>query len=119
MFLSTILNGSINALLFFFAPAFCVLAMLWFWKWKIDRRAERNPLAEKLLRPAGEHLRKQIERIDEDLDVWMSFLMAGPAVLGVILFSTIPNQPHAIWTAGATSVSRHGTRCRFECETTG
>lgn len=51
-----------------------------FWRWSIGRRLERAPVADKLLRPAGESLRLEIEGCSERLGTQLVSAVAFPAV---------------------------------------
>lgn len=51
-----------------FAVPYAVLfGVLYLWGWNINRRNERPPITEKLLRPPGESLRRRLAEMDLDL----------------------------------------------------
>jgi hypothetical protein len=66
-----------------------LLAVVWILRGIRSLRQERPPVSEKLLRPAGESLRREIEKMAEQLNdifVWTFF---GPALTTSMLL--IPN----------------------------
>ncbi len=53
---------------------------------RIDKRGERSPVSEKLLRPAGESLRLKIEELNETLGERLALAIVVPMVtMGVVL----------------------------------
>lgn len=60
--------------------AVCVILAIFFWSWRIRRRGERAPVAEKLLRSAGESLRLKIEQIEESLSIAVFLALGVPTV---------------------------------------
>lgn len=66
--------------------AFCVV---WVWNWRTRKHGGRLPLAEKLLRPAGESLRLKLDDLGEKLGTAFAFAVGVPAIaLAVILLSS-------------------------------
>lgn len=53
------------------------------WMWRLNRRQERPPVAEKLLRGAGESLRRRIESFDDTL----LFHLVGSALIPLIVMA--------------------------------
>lgn len=75
-----------------FAVPYAVLfGVLYLWVWNIKRKNERSPIADKLLRPAGESLRKKIEELNERLAAAIVVVLAQPIwfILVVTLFNKI------------------------------
>jgi hypothetical protein len=54
------------------------------WVWRLNRRQERPPVAEKLLRAPGESLRRKIERFDDKL----LFHLVGSALVPLLVMVT-------------------------------
>lgn len=79
-------------------PALILLAAVSIDRWRRKRRGERQPLGEKLLRPAGYGLQRKIEDLNDSFNVWFmgSFLISLPAIGG---FVAIPKD-----TAGKMSL---------------
>lgn len=73
----------------FYVPLLSLLALAWLESRVRANRAERVPIAEKLLRPAGESLRVKLEKLDEKMAESLAFAVLIPATaLGVITFSS-------------------------------
>jgi ABC-type multidrug transport system permease subunit len=58
---------------------FVVVAGIWLWR--LNRRQERPPVAEKLLRGPGESLRREIEKFDDRL----LFHLVGSALVPLLV----------------------------------
>jgi hypothetical protein len=79
----TILHWVLLASLF--VPMLTLLAIVWILRGIRSLRLERPPVSEKLLRPPGESLRREIEEMDEqinDIIIWTFF---GPAFVAAML----------------------------------
>jgi hypothetical protein len=76
-------------------PLLIVALLLFFWRRRIDRSGERFPIAEKLLRPAGESLRLKIEVLDEKLMSALVNCILAPSMGAGILLIPIPGFPLA------------------------
>lgn len=74
-------------LLLCLVPALGLMAVIFAWRWRLDRSGERLPFGEKLLRPAGESLRRRIEELDERLDGMIVLTMISPFIVAVTLLS--------------------------------
>lgn len=75
----------------FMVPLCATLGMVYVLRWRREhfKRAERSPISEKLLRPAGETLRLRIEELTETFSERLSFAMTFPgAILAVVLLSS-------------------------------
>ena len=55
-------------------------------RWRIDRRMERSPVSEKLLRPAGESLRVKVDELNTKLDEAVFQQVAAPMGVVACLF---------------------------------
>ena len=51
-------------------PALILLAAVFFDRWRRKRRGERQPLSEKLLRPAGYSLQRRLEDVNDSFNFW-------------------------------------------------
>lgn len=70
-----------------FAVPYAVLfGVLYLWMWNIKRKKERSPIADHLLRPPGESLRRKIETLDEDLFATTATVLVQPVWFLVIVF---------------------------------
>jgi hypothetical protein len=58
------------------------LGAMWLWWWSRQWRGIRRPVREKMLRPPGNSLREQLEKLDEDF--------MGPFLFAVVLPAIIP-----------------------------
>lgn len=72
-----------------FVPMLTVLGIVWVWRWLRSFRKEREPVSEKLLRPAGESARRELERIDERINDALLWIFCGPPIVAVFLL--VPN----------------------------
>jgi hypothetical protein len=71
------------------APMVTLLAVVWILRGIRSLRQERPPVSEKLLRPAGESLRREIEKMDEQLNDIFIWTFFGPALMTSMLL--VPN----------------------------
>ncbi len=55
------------------------------WRWSRDWRGIRRPVREKMLRPPGNSLREQLEKLDEDFVEPFLFAVVLPPAVGVIV----------------------------------
>lgn len=62
-------------------PSSALIASIFCWRWRLDRRHERSPISEKLLRPAGESLRVEIENLNEAFLTRCALTILVPAVM--------------------------------------
>jgi hypothetical protein len=64
-------------------PALILIAAVSFDRWRRKRRDERQPLSEKLLRPAGYSLQRRLEDLNDSFNTWFAaaFLFSLLAVL--------------------------------------
>jgi H+/gluconate symporter-like permease len=67
------------------APTLALVAVVLVWRWRLERRVEHVPIAEKLLRPAGESLRLRNEKLDEKLMESFFLCIVAPLLGGVVL----------------------------------
>ena len=76
---------SILLILILLVPFVLLLGVVYIRRWYIDRKKERSPISEKLLRPAGESLRLKIEELNERFGPAFFSILAGPGLflLGV------------------------------------
>ena len=68
-----------------FVPILTLLGIVWILRGIRSLQRERAPVSEKLLRPAGESLRRELEKLDEqvnDIFIWTFF---GPALITAII----------------------------------
>ena len=72
----------------FFVPLLTVLAIVYTWRWYRGFHHERPPVSERLLRPAGESLRKELEKIDDQLNETLMWTVFGPAFITAFLMLT-------------------------------
>src|SRR5689334_5973480 len=59
-------------------PMLTLLGIVWLWAWIRKFRKEREPVSEKLLRPAGESSRREIEKLDEKINESLIEAFFGP-----------------------------------------
>jgi hypothetical protein len=78
-------------------------AVLWILRWFRSSKQERPPVSEKLLRPAGESLRREIEKMDEQLNDILIWTFFGPAFMTfmLLILNATPLPAAIIITAGA------------------
>lgn len=70
-------------------PAFCAIGVFYVWRWRMRKVAGRQPVSEKLLRPAGESSRLVIDKLSENLGESIALALAVPGVLmAVIVFTS-------------------------------
>jgi len=91
-------------------PALILLAAVYIDRWRRKQRGERQPLSEKLLRPAGYSLQRKIENLNDSFIFWFmgSFLFTFPAILfpfltradakAHIVFAVVLGLPAAVCT---------------------
>ncbi len=72
-----------------FIPMLTLLGIVWVWRWVRLRRKERDPVSEKLLRPAGESARRELEKIDERINDCLVLVFCGPPTVAAFLL--LPN----------------------------
>jgi hypothetical protein len=73
-----------------FIPALTLMGVVWLWRGIRSTQQGHPPIADKLLRSPGESLRREIEKMDEqvnDIFVWTFF---GPALVMTIFFVPTP-----------------------------
>ena len=71
----------------FLVSALGLLAVTELWRWRRGRNPGRAPVSEKLLRPAGESLRLEIDELNDKLGEALALAMIGPGfVLAAVLF---------------------------------
>ena len=63
-----------------FVPILTMLGIVWILREMRSSRGERPPVSEKLLRPAGESLRKELEKLDEQVNDILIWTLFGPAL---------------------------------------
>ena len=64
-------------------PALILLAAVSIERWRRKRRGERQPLSEKLLRPAGYSLQRKLEDLDDSFNGWfMGAFLASLLAIG-------------------------------------
>jgi hypothetical protein len=73
-----------------FVPMVTLVGIVWLANWRRSLGKERPPVSEKLLRPAGESLRKELERLDERINDTLLWLFGGPALLTTVLLIQTP-----------------------------
>jgi hypothetical protein len=73
-----------------FVPMVTLVGIVWLANWRRSLGKERPPVSEKLLRPAGESLRKELERLDERVNDTLLWLFVGPALLTTVLLVQTP-----------------------------
>ena len=86
-------------------PMLTLLAVVWILRGIRSLRQERPPVSEKLLRPAGESLRREIEKMDEQLNDIFIWTFFGPALMTSMLLvpNTSPVAAIVIITAGVAA----------------
>ena len=62
-----------------------LLAVTLLWLWNIRRRKERTPIADKLLRPPGETLRRKVEELNGDLAQAVVIVLVQPAWFFIVV----------------------------------
>lgn len=72
------------------APMLALVAIVWTWRWACGFRKDRAPVSERLLRPAGESLRTELEKIDERLNETLMGTFFGPAYVTAFLLVSKP-----------------------------
>ena len=70
-------------------PALILLAAVSLERWRRKRRGERQPLSEKLLRPAGYSLQRKLEDLNDSFLFWF----IGTGLLSLLIFSPVSNAP--------------------------
>jgi hypothetical protein len=84
-----------------FGVSYAVLfAAAYLWVWNIKRKNERSPLADKLLRPPGETLRRKVEELNGDLAQAIIIVLIQPVWFFVVVFllTKIPSGPSPLAT---------------------
>jgi hypothetical protein len=71
------------------APILILLGIVWVWRWVRSWRKEREPVSEKLLRPPAESTRRQLEKLDEQINDTLLWFLFAPPIVAVFLL--IPN----------------------------
>lgn len=66
----------------FLVNGLVLLTVVVIWRWRLTRRAERVPIAEKLLRPAGESLRRRVDALEDKLLDRLLISVALPTLAG-------------------------------------
>jgi hypothetical protein len=74
-------------------PALILLAAVSIERWRRNRRGERQPLSEKLLRPPGYSLQRKLEDLDDAFMTW--FMAAFVFSLLVVIFPQ--TRPADVW----------------------
>jgi Nuclease-related domain len=88
-----------------FVPMVTMLAVVWILRGTRSLRRERPPVSEKLLRPAGESLRREIEKMDEQLNDIFIWTFFGPSLITatVLISNPTPIAAIVIITAGVAA----------------
>ncbi len=73
-----------------FVPMLTLLGIVWIWRWMRSFQKERAPVSEKLLRPAGESLRRELEKLDEQLNDNLIWTFFGPGFVTAFLVVSKP-----------------------------
>jgi len=73
-----------------FVPMVALFGIVSVVNWRRSLEKERLPVSEKLLRPAGESLRKELEKLDEQINDTLLWLFIGPALLTTVLLIQPP-----------------------------
>lgn len=68
-------------------PALILLAAVFIDRWRRKRRGERQPLSEKLLRPAGYSLQRKLEDLNDSFNGWFAGAFVFSAL--AVIFSSI------------------------------
>lgn len=76
-------------------PIFALVGVILCWRWRIDKRNERLPFADKLLRPAGESLRNELAKVDEKLNGTLILTLVSPFGIAVALLTIDLKSPMA------------------------
>jgi hypothetical protein len=71
-----------------FIPALTLLGLMWILRRIRSLKQERSPVSDKLLRPPGESLRREIERLDDQVNDILVATLFGPAVLVAFLMAS-------------------------------
>jgi hypothetical protein len=74
-----------------FIPMLTLVGIIWIWGRIRSFRSERSPITDKLLRPPRESLRREIEKMDEqinDVFIWTFF---GPAIATAFFIVATPS----------------------------
>jgi hypothetical protein len=91
--------ASIWVFILFVVAYLGVVAVVWIWR--INRRRERPPVSEKLLRGPGESLRRKLEKLDD----FLLLGLAGCAIVpGLLLWGGLVISAHMGPTAGGLAV---------------
>ena len=73
-----------------FTPSIAVFATFIVWRWRRNQKPGRPPIAEKLLRPAGESLRLKIDDLNEKLGDALGLALLVPAIPLVFPLAAFP-----------------------------
>src|SRR4051812_8764323 len=82
-------------------PLFLLAGVARVWRWRLDRRKERVPVSEQLLRPAGESLRKKVEELQDELSEKLAFLLAVPLACAVTGLAVQNRDSRTWWGVGS------------------
>jgi hypothetical protein len=63
-----------------FIPMLTLLGVVWILRTIRSLGQERSPVSEKLLRPPGESLRRELEKIDDQVNDILILTFFGPAL---------------------------------------
>lgn len=87
-----------------FVPMLTLLAIMWTWRWMRGFQKERAPVSEKLLRPAGESLRRELEKLDEQLNDNLIWTFFGPGFVTAFLVVSKP-MPKPVGSAAIAAIA--------------
>ncbi|MEO8352663.1 MAG: nuclease-related domain-containing protein [Chthoniobacteraceae bacterium] len=77
-------------LLDFLVPMASLVSVLWIWQWVRGFQKERAPVSEKLLRPAGESLRRKLEKLDDRVNDCLMWAFLGPGMVAAMFVTGKP-----------------------------
>lgn len=89
-------------------PALGIAALIYALRWQLAQRAERVPVSEKLLRPAGESLRRRIDELQDKLGERLFLALFAPAVFGMSVLLNAPGgtiSTARLFAAGCVSLA--------------
>src|ERR1700757_32622 len=87
-----------------FIPMLTLLGVVWILRGIRSLAQERPPVSEKLLRSPGESLRRELEKIDEQINDIVILTTFGPALFVAIFIVVSGTAKPAGWSIGSAIV---------------
>jgi hypothetical protein len=87
-----------------FVPMLTLIGIFWIGTWIRSLKQERAPVSEKLLRPAGESSRRELEKLDEKINEAMIWAFFGPLIVTAFLVASNATQSATVGPIGLTSL---------------